>query len=127
MYIERLNSIDNIIEIQDKFYQEYHIKPFNISDWAVSSDFRSKMEQTFKFTNNTSPIDYLYSYSISEEIKNKILIKLGLDSKLLSKATCVFFPNNSLSIVNICNLLQKKKLKKVGILNPCLLYTSRCV
>lgn len=127
MYIDRLNNIDNIIDLQNKFYRKYHIFPYNVSNWTVSNEFRNKMEQVFHFENNISPIDYLYSYNISRKIREKIMCKLGVKEEIIPYKTCVFFPNNSLSIVNICNLLQKKAIKKVGVINPAYFSITACL
>lgn len=127
MYIDRLNNIDNIINLQKKFYHKYHIFPYNVSNWAVSSEFRNKMEQVFHFENNISPIDYLYSYNIAKKTREKIMCKLGVKEEIIPYKTCIFFPNNSLSIVNICNLLQKKAIKKVGIINPAYFSIAACL
>lgn len=85
------------------------------------------MEQVFHFENNISPIDYLYSYNISRKIREKIMYKLGVKKDIIPYKTCVFFPNNSLSIVNICNLLQKKAIKKVGVINPAYFSITACL
>lgn len=127
MYIERLNNIDSIIDLQNKFYKEHHIFPYNVSNWTVSNEFRNTMEQVFHLENDISPIDYLYSYNISRETREKIMLKLGLKENIVPYKTCVFFPNNSLSIVNVCNLLQKKAMKKVGIINPAYFSIAACL
>ena len=127
MYIERLNNIDNIIDIQNNFYDQYKIRPYNVSNWTVSNDFRNTMEQVFQLNHNVSPIDYLYSYNISRHIREKIMSKLGVPQNLLSSKTCIFFPNNSLSIVNVCNFLQKNKIKRVGIINPAYFSIATCL
>lgn len=127
MFINRLNSIDEIIDLQEKFRKKNGMLPLNVSNWTVSDIFRKEMERLFQHNVINSPIDYLYSYSISSEIKNEVMQKLGVNESIISSKTCIFFPNNSLSIINICNLLQKKQCKKIGILYPAYFSISACL
>lgn len=127
MEIERLNNIEDIIALQKKYYDENGILPLNVSNWTVSADFRKQMEFVFQHDVTNSPIDYLYSYNISIEHKENIMKKLGMEEKHLATKTCIIFPNNSLSIVNICNLLKKMHLKRVGILYPAYFSIASCM
>ena len=127
MLIERLNNIEEIINLQKKFYEENGMYPLNVSNWTVSNIFHKEMERLFQHNMTNSPIDYLYSYSIPSEIKNEVLRKLGTNEASISNKTCTFFPNNSLSIINICNLLQKMQYKKIGILYPAYFSISACL
>lgn len=127
MLIKRLNNIDDIIDLQEKFYTENGMCPLNVSNWTVSDFFRKKMERLFRHNTTNSLIDYLYSYSISSKTKIEIMQKLGINDSNVHNKTCIFFPSNSLSIVNICNLLQKIQCKKVGILYPAYFSISACL
>lgn len=127
MLIERLNNIEDIIALEEKYYKSNGIYPLNVSNWTVSDFFRREMEQVFQHNVTNSPIDYLYSYSITSEIKENVMQKLGVNSKDIFKKTCIFFPNNSLSIINICNLLQKLQCKKIGILYPSYFSIDACL
>ena len=127
MLIERLSNIDEIIDLQKKYYNVNGIYPFNVSNWTVSNKFRIEMEKHFEHCANISPIDYLYSYNITDEIKENVMRKLGVPNTLLSNKTCLFFPNNTLSIVNICNYLQKMNEKRIGILYPAYFSITSCL
>lgn len=127
MYIERLNNIEDITNLQNEFYRIYHIHPYNVSNWTVSNEFRNTMERVVHIENNISPIDYIYSYNISREVREKIMCKLGVGENFISHKTCIFFPNNSLSIVNVCNLLQKMSMKNVGIITPAYFSIAACL
>ena len=127
MLIDRLNNIEEIIDLQEKFYKEKGMYPLNVSNWTVSDTFRKEMERLFQHNVTNSPIDYLYSYSISSEVKNEILRKLGVNESNMPDKTCTFFPSNSLSIINICNLLQKMQCKEIGILYPAYFSISACL
>ena len=127
MLIERLNNIEDIIALQEEYYKKYRIHPLNVSNWTVSEIFRKEMEQVFQHSPTNSPIDYLYSYSITTEMKKNVMKRIGVNEQDISNKTCIFFPNNSLSIVNICNLLQKLQCKKVGILNPAYFSIDACM
>ncbi len=127
MLIKRLNNIEEIIALQENYFNDNGIYPLNVSNWTVSDFFRKKMEPIFQHNTTYSPIDYLYSYSITPEIKKNIMRKLGAKEMPISKKTCIIFPNNSLSIVNICNLLHKMQYKKIGILNPAYFSIDACL
>lgn len=127
MLIDRLNNIEDIINLQEKFYKENGMYPLNVSNWTVSDIFRKEMESLFRHNMTNSPIDYLYSYNISSEVKNKVMQKLGVSESNISSKTCTFFPSNSLSIINVCNLLQKIQCKKIGILYPAYFSISACL
>lgn len=127
MQIERLNNIEQIILLQENFYKSNGIYPFNVSNWTVSSNFRKYMEKHFECSSSISPIDYLYSYSITSEIKSNVMQKLGISKPELANKTCIFFPNNSLSIVNVCNFLQQIHCKNVGILYPAYFSIASCL
>lgn len=127
MLIKRLNNIEEIIALQENYFNDNGIYPLNVSNWTVSDFFRKKMEPIFQHNTTYSPIDYLYSYSITPEIKKNIMCKLGAKEMPIFKKTCIIFPNNSLSIVNICNLLHKMQYKKIGILNPAYFSIDACL
>ena len=127
MYIERLNNIESIISLQNDFYKTHGIAPINVSNWTVSKKFRDAMEHCFRHSNDISPIDYLYSYNISRNMKNSVMETLGVEKSILARKTCIFFPNNSLSIVNVCNMLQKMKRKNVGLLYPAYFSIESCM
>ena len=127
MYIERLNNIESIIGLQNDFYKKHGIAPVNVSNWTVSKEFRDVMEHCFRHSNDISPIDYLYSYNISSDLRDSVMETLGVEKSVLTRKTCIFFPNNSLSIINVCNLLQKMKKKNVGILYPAYFSIESCM
>ena len=127
MQIERLSNIDEIIELQKEYYKIHGIYPLNVSNWTVSTIFKKEMEQYFEHSASTSPIDYLYSYSIASDIKDNVMKKLGVKTSSLSKKSCIFFPNNSLSIANICNFLQKMNIQNVCILYPAYFSIESCL
>ncbi len=127
MLIERLNNIEDIIALQEEYYKKYRIYPLNVSNWTVSECFRKEMEHEFQHNVTNSPIDYLYSYNISTKMKESVMEKLGVEEENISNKTCIFFPNNSLSIVNVCNLLQKLQFKKIGILYPAYFSIDACM
>lgn len=127
MLIDRLNNIEEIIDLQKEYYDVNGIYPFNVSNWTVSNKFRTKMEEHFQHCAPNSPIDYLYSYNITDEIKKNVMKKLGVDKAALSDKACLFFPNNSLSIVNICNYLQKINAKNIGVLYPAYFSIASCL
>lgn len=127
MLIERLNNIEDIIALQEEYHKTNGVCPFNVSNWTVSDFFREEMEQVFQHSTTSSPIDYLYSYSITSEIKENVMLKLGVSREHICNKTCIFFSNNSQAIVNVCNLLQKVKCRKVGILNPAYFSIDACM
>ena len=127
MYIQRLNNIQDIINLKNEYYDKYHILPLNVSNWTVSDQFRNTIENTICIDTQPSRIDYIYSYSIPETIHNKVIKKIGVPQRCLDKVSSIFFPNNTIAIVNVCVYLKKINAKNVGILNPAYFSIAKCL
>lgn len=118
MLIERLSDIERLNGLEDKFQKETGIKPFNVSSWTVSEDFKEKFLQCFCPPPTGNAVDYVYTYSFTEELRNRVLIKLGVRAEDVDDAMLLVLPNNTIAIVNAANLLKLCGYSKVCIVNP---------
>lgn len=117
MIIERLNRIEEIEDIEMGFFHECGRHPLNISGWGVSKEFEAKMLGVLDIPDVEDWIGYQYTYCISDTVNSVVKYKLGLE--VFSEDICpVYFMNNTIAIMNVANFLQKKGIKKQGIVNP---------
>ncbi len=116
MLISRLSEIDQIYSYEKEFCREIGIRPYNISSWRVSEQFRNWMLHYIAPPSFGNVIDYTYTYSIQYELRRSVMQKLGV--KDYDDAFLLFAPNNTTAIVNVANLLKARQCKKVCIVNP---------
>lgn len=116
MLIERLSDIERINALELEFERTTGIKPFNVSSWYVSECFKTKFFQYFSPPMIGNAVDYVYSYSIEKELRNRALEKLGADD--IDNTMILVTPNNTISIINAVNLIKCCGYKKVCIVNP---------
>ena len=127
MYIQRLNDIQEIIDMKNDYYHKHHIMPLNFSNWTVSDQFRHTIEHKLRISYEPSAVDYMYSYSIPEEVHKQVQTKLGVSQNTLSNTSSIFFPNNTIAIVNICVYLKKQGIQEVAILEPAYFSICKCL
>ncbi len=118
MLIERLSDIERINGLEEKFQKMTGIEPFNVSSWTVSEGFKKKFLQCFHPPDAGNAVDYVYTYSFTEELRNRALIKLGVRAEDVDAAMLLVLPNNTIAIVNTVNLLKLCGYRKVCIVNP---------
>lgn len=116
MLIPRLSEIDQIYSYEQEFYQKVGMRPYNISSWHVSKQFREWMLQHIDPPSFGNVIDYTYTYSIQSDLRHSVMRKLGVNA--CNDAFLLFAPNNTTAIVNVVNLLKARHCKKVCIVNP---------
>ncbi len=124
MEIKRLSRIDDIGALKKRYMEKYKTDPINVSDWAISKEFYNRISGVLNIHHDNSIIDYIYSYSLNRQVISDIQNKTG---DMSSERTCIVFPNNTISIVNICNLLRAKNLTKVAILQPAYFSIEFCL
>ena len=116
--IERLSDIERINELEDIFQKATGIDPFNVSSWTVSEKFKKKFLECFRPPTVGNAVDYVYTYSFTEELRKYALIKFGVREEDIDGAMLLVLPNNTISIVNTANLLKLYGYQKVCIVNP---------
>ena len=118
MLIERLSDIERINKLEESFQKMTGTQPFNVSSWTVSEGFKKKFLQCFQPPNGGNAVDYVYTYSFTQELRNRALIKLGVGKEDVNAAMLLVLPNNTIAIVNAVNLLKLCGYRKVCIINP---------
>lgn len=116
MLIERLSDIERINALEADFLRATGVEPFNVSSWIVSENFKTKFLQRFRPPVVGNAVDYVYSYSFTEELRNQALIKLGVEN--VNNAMLLILPNNTTAIVNAVNLIKQCGCQRVCIVNP---------
>ena len=74
MLISRLSEIDQIYFYEKEFCREIGIRPYNISSWRVSEQFRNWMLRYIAPPSFGNVIDYTYTYSIQYELRRSVKI-----------------------------------------------------
>lgn len=115
MIIERLNNLDELLDLQHEFEIKNKIQILNVSDWSCSKDFRSALLSSFHIQTNINKVDYKYSYSLSSDTISKIKSNYTFCNE---KNDIMITPNNTVSIVYIANLLKQLNTRKICILAP---------
>lgn len=113
--INRLDFIEELEEIVEDFKNRNHRLPDNISGWNISKKYNDEILKIFAMPSiKESYLEYYYTYDISSFEKNQMKKKL----KISQSKEILITPNNTISIVNICNFIQKNNFKKIGIFEP---------
>lgn len=116
MIIQRLNDIDHLDFLQHSFEHESGLLPLNVSSWNVTNQFREKLIRIMRLPQFGNAIDYLYTYGLPDEMKEKIITKLcGRERKDLS---LIITPNNTISIINLVHFLKKRSFQRICVVNP---------
>lgn len=111
----RLSSIDHISELEKTYEHTTGLKVLNVSSWHISESFRDVQLKHFCPPQIGNAFDYVYTYSIPVHIRQAILKKLGSVSEA---STILISPNNTISIINVINLLKHHGINHVCIVNP---------
>lgn len=65
--IPRLSEIDTIYGYEYDFLRKSGVKPYNISSWKVSKQFKNQMLRCIDPPVFGNIIDYVYTYSIEKD------------------------------------------------------------
>lgn len=114
MFIERLSVLEEINDIQERYYCDKGYKPYNLSKWTTSETFADEMLKSFKPINTANPIDYVYNYTMDSQINRSVMSKLGVDDW----NSLIITPNNTASILLVAIFLKMYQYANVCILNP---------
>ena len=115
MFVKRLVDLDRIWDIQDEFEKTNNTNILNVSNWNCSKEFKNFLQDVFVYENKNTFIDYIYSYTLSDDVLFKLKCKYPFccdDNEIQ------ITPNNTVSIVYIVNLLKQMKIKKACIVAP---------
>ena len=121
MLISRISEIDHINDLEKEFEVKYGMRPVNVSSWHISEKFREKMLRCMELPTFGNSLEYYYTYSITQNIQDAVLEKLGTQDQC---AAITITPNNTISIVNIANLLRLSGRRNICVVNPA--YFSVC-
>lgn len=104
MLLNELTTLEDIEHIESVYEKSYGIKPYNISWWDPSAEFRNRTESALRFPLGGEAVRYTFSYSI--DCHSQLLTKLGFAN--LNKA-CLITPSGSSSL--LCAI---KRIKDSG-------------
>ena len=117
MLIERLSYLEKIDLLVEKYEKRLHRDIPNVSGWQISEEYKENMLQHFKYElyGDFNPIDYVYSYNLTEKYRKQIISKLGggCDNSIL------LVSNNTIALVNAVNFIANINPNKIGLLLPC--------
>ena len=111
--INEINFLDEIDCIEEEYIKKFGVKPLNVSNWNSSYDFKSDLVELIEINEPFNQLDYIFSYSESEDIKKSVLAKLGFTDKSI-----LFTHSGSASIINTVNLLKCSGITKIVTLCP---------
>jgi len=116
MLIDRLIHIEEIEALEVAYKKKFGRLPYNVSGWTTSKNFQKEILEVFEPPKMNNPIEYMYSYSLDEELLESLKCKFstGLDDSTV----IALMPNSTTAIVNISNLLRAYNYKKTCVLTP---------
>lgn len=114
--VQRLSQIEQINKWEREFRKQKGMSTFNISSWRIAEKFREQMLRVLDLPTTNDLIDYIYTYSLQKELKQTIIDKLSGERNL--DLVGIITPNNTISIINVANVLKAYGYKKVCIINP---------
>ena len=110
-------ATDTFVEDIESIVREHNnCDLINLSDWNPSNDFIQSVAATLPTNLIKNGIEYIFSSEISDEIKNKVKVKLGFNEDTLLALS--FFDSGSLSIVNVIHLLSIIGIHDIAIISP---------
>lgn len=117
LLIKRLSYLEKI-DIATKRYEKiFNCRVPNVSGWEIGDDYKNLILSYFDYRKygDYNPIEYVYSYDLTNEITTKLINKFG--GKNTNRL--LITPNNTISLVNVTNFIAKICKNKVGLLLPC--------
>lgn len=118
-----LEDIEKIREFE-KNIEKKGGKAIDLSHWDPGSNYNKLLMSKLEMPVLFEPLNYLYSYEFEKESHKKV------EEKLIGEThneCSVFFANSTIAIVNICNFLQKNRLKNVCVLQPSYFTVGPCM
>ena len=124
--INEVNMMDAISSFEQAVEEKYGIPIVNVSHWDSSLAFQESMKQVLSLPRPALPWNYCYSYSLSDQMRQQVLINLGVPSKRLPGTMALLLQSSTIAIINIVNLLVQCKKKKLCILQPSYFSVAAC-
>ena len=116
LLIKRIQEIEALKVIESDFQRSKGYAPQNVSTWLTSSDFNKTMSKVIDVPFIEDPIEYFYTYSWDDSVLESLLIKLLGREQTDTFATC--YPNTTIAIVNVANLMRASGVKRIAIITP---------
>lgn len=111
--IKHYRQIDIIRKAEEDFYNISKIKPFDISHWNSGDEYKSQIMRIAKFPKIDEYLDYMYSYSFNDEIKQRISSIHNADN-----AKCALFNNSTSAIATTIMSLKAMNYKSIYLIQP---------
>ena len=125
-FIDEIFTIDDIFTLEKKAAQKYGCPILNVSHWDSSSTFQKHMAQRLILPTPSLPWDYYYTYSISDENRQRVLENLGVPLHQLPSTMGLLVQSSTIAIVNMINLLVHYRRKRLCILQPAYFSVALC-
>lgn len=110
--IQHIEDIKKIRNIEKTVKGISNIPLFDISTWNSGEQYKHEIMKKYHTPSVDCIQDYKYSYEINNNIKEKIIKKIGVDDE----KKCVIFPSSTTAICCICDYLKKNNYDKICIL-----------
>ncbi len=115
-WIPELGLLGDITAFCREYEKKHGVYPISLSEWDPSSYFKEALVGFDLIDRGKEDfVTYLFSSTISQDIKKRICDKLGISLK--SKST-LFTPSGSASILNLINCYARNGIDKIVLLNP---------
>ena len=119
-----LEDIEKIREFENNV-RNLGQEVFDISHWDSGSEYNKTLLSKLEMDSIFEPFNYIYSYEIKKDIHLRVQNQLIGGT---SKENCsIFFSNSTITIVNICNFLQKNNITNICILQPSYFTVEPCL
>lgn len=99
--INEVNMMDAISSFEQAVEEKYGIPIVNVSHWDSSLAFQKSMKQVLSLPRPALPWNYCYSYSLSDQMRQQVLINLGVPSKRLPETMALLLQSSTIAIINI--------------------------
>lgn len=130
--VNEINFIDDIDDIEKEYINKFGLPVFNVSDWNSSKEFQDEMIKLLNDEIQINDLDYIFSYTASENNAQKLLNKFGFKK---TNKSILLTHSGSASIFNVINLLKEKGIDNLYILCPgyftvfhaCSIFNINCI
>jgi hypothetical protein len=107
-------SIDDILELEERYQRDFGCKPFNLSLWDAAKPFQVSLLERLELPLCTNLMNYEFSDLLN--CRDEIIKRFGYNT---SVSDCLITPTGSISILCVLNWLQNIGIKKLHVLCPC--------
>lgn len=118
--------MDDIFSLEEKVRKKTGIPIPNVSYWDSSIEFQRHMAKVLVLPPPSLPWNYYYTYSISLDKREQVLVKLGVPQQYLQTTMGLLLQSSTIAIVNLVNLLAHYNKKRLCILQPAYFSVASC-